>query len=241
MVQHVRMRSCQDVSHGSNRLPALFRPICGNFARSGRHGNVKNLRAALQDVELRVSISRSPCRMRSWCRPARSLIGSPRFSMRISLPSTETVHCRAAVGVGEFELHGSLAGGDQEEDAKENGRRGPAETGRPLAEETNRAVAAGPFGQPVARASGGGPRSARRPDTAGCPGRNRWPSGNAACGPSPGPSSRSSPGRGARGRSAWPGRSCDASRPSWRPPPKVLIRVLGCGGSSSRIMRRISS
>ena len=83
---------------------------------------------------------------------------------------------------------------------------------------------------------------ARRSGTAARRRRSRWPSRSAGCGPSPAPSSRSSPARRAPSR---PSRRGSALRLAetvvQRRRPSVLSRVLGLGGSSSRMIRRISS
>ena len=58
--------------------------------------------------------------------------------------------------------------------------------------------------QPVAAPTAGTPAPARRPGSAARPRRSRWPSRSGGCGPSPAPSSRSSPARRAPASSAWP-------------------------------------
>ena len=72
------------------------------------------------------------------------------------------------------------------------------------------------------------------------PGQRRWPSRTGGRGPSPAPSSRSSPARPAPAPSAASAR-CPGSRPGPAARPPSLSRALGFGGSCSRISRSTSS
>ena len=103
------------------------------------------------------------------------------------------------------------------------------------------AVLAGEFAEAVAWRRGGRPGPVRRSGSAGCRPPGRWPSRSGGCGPSPGPSSRSSPAR--RGRASLKlGRLGAAGWRRWTASvPLVLSLVLGFGGSSSRMIRSISS
>ena len=68
------------------------------------------------------------------------------------------------------------------------------------------------------------------------PRRTRWPSRSGGCGPSPAPSSRSSRARRAPACSAWPAPVCRLAAIAAARRRVVLSRVLGLGGSSSRMM-----
>ena len=76
---------------------------------------------------------------------------------------------------------------------------------------------------------------------AGCRRRRRWPSRSGGCGPSPAPSSRSSPARRGPTRFSFgPARCCRLAAIEGSASLE-LSRVLGLGGSSSRMIRSISS
>ena len=83
------------------------------------------------------------------------------------------------------------------------------------------------------------PRPARRQDTARDRGPGRWPSRNGGCGPFPAPSSRSSRARRARASPASPA-PCSRLAAIDARSLGAQSRVLGLGGSSSRIRRKTS-
>ena len=87
----------------------------------------------------------------------------------------------------------------------------------------------------------GPPPPPRRRGTARCPAPARWPSRTAGCGPSPAPSSRSSPARHAPASPAAPARAPRRAAIDGSRSPEPESRVDGLGGSSSLIRRTTSA
>ena len=104
-----------------------------------------------------------------------------------------------------------------------------------------RPVPAGELARTDTTPTAGTPPPARRSGSASRRRRSRWPSRSGGRGPSPAPSSRSSPARRAPTGPAAAGRPCGWPRRSSASRPACSAACSACGGSSSRMIRRISS